>query len=221
MLKVTHLQVVLEVLIQASKTFTIKRDFATAKVSLSPIWSPGYQTLPGLVGPLLAASAWQIWQTPCQVCRLPDCLRVLPSQHRPGRLNINNSIMNYWWRMHEQDWLQSTSSSELTICAGSIQLRGLRNWSPDQNQLLWQEQLASEIILSGKIKYYHYTLKDWLMAMLFRLVLPMSSWHMPPMSKNTIQVKSSFEFDSFAYHYPMFQETLELLGCTPKQPLTS
>ena len=28
-------------------------------------------------------------------------------------------------------------------------------------------------------------------------------------------------FDSFAYHYPVFQETLELHGCTPKQPLTS
>ena len=58
--------------------------------------------------------------------------------------------------------------------------------------------------------------------MLFRLVLPMNSWRMPPMSKNMTQVNSAFALIKFlCLHCPVFQETLELLGCTPRLPLTS
>ena len=125
--------------------------------------------------------------------------------------------MNYWRRMHEPDDNQRQSYI-FVLYTGSRQLGGVRNWSPDQNQLLWQEQLASEIILRGEMKYY-YTFKNWLMAMLFRLVLPMNSWRMPPMSKNTTQVSSSFAFDSMPCVSGIFgvaqlhaQAALDILG---------
>ena len=63
---------ILDVLIQASKTFTIKRDFATAKVGADP-FQQSHPDTPGVGGTSSVAGQRKLREPPHQVCRLPDC----------------------------------------------------------------------------------------------------------------------------------------------------
>ena len=169
------LQVILDVLIQASKTFIIKRDFATAKVPADLFQQ--YHPDQGAGGASFVGCECKLWKPPCQVCWLSDCPRILPSQCWSGG---------------------STSYEDLTVVSivkpGACQRGSLWNCLADQGQLLWKEQLASEEFGKGCKDFNWKKSKIWkkqnMIWIVLRLPLHMSSLHMPHMWMSIAQVNN-------------------------------